>query len=145
MLGRHVSPLTEQLAPEFYIDAGAMSSAIANQGSFNLIHLSTMTKVDVFVHWRTPFAESQFARRRKKRIIPTDPTELFFASPEDTVLAKLDWYRQGGSVSDRQWRDLVSVLKLQNQALDRAYLKDWADRLKVTSLLDRALTDAGLA
>lgn len=61
------------------------------------------------------------------------------------MLAKLDWYRQGGSVSDRQWRELVSVLKLQNQALDRAYLKNWADRLKVTALLDRALTDAGLA
>jgi len=88
LLGRHVSALTEQLASQFYIDAGAISSAIANQGSFNLIHLSTMTKVDIFVNWRTPFATSQFARRKKRRIVPTDPTELFFASPEDTVLAR---------------------------------------------------------
>lgn len=71
--------------------------------------------------------------------------ELFFASPEDTVLAKLEWYRQGGGVSDRQWRDLVSVLKVQNQSLDRAYLKDWANRLELTALLDHAWSDAGLA
>jgi len=61
------------------------------------------------------------------------------------MASKLEWYRQGGSVSDRQWRDLVSVLKIQNEALDRAYLKDWAQRLELTALLDRALTDAGLA
>jgi len=63
---------------------------------------------------------------------------------KDTILAKLDWYRQGGGVSDRQWRDVLGVLKVQAEALDRAYLREWAARLNLTDLLRRALDDAGL-
>ena len=103
-----------------------------------------MTKVDVFVRWRDPFARSQFARRQKKSVGQSAPLELFFASAEDTVLAKLDWYRKGGCVSDQQWRDLLSVLKVQAGALDRAYLAHWSGELGVTDLLRRALDEAGL-
>jgi DNA-directed RNA polymerase specialized sigma24 family protein len=69
----------------------------------------------------------------------------FFASPEDTVLAKLEWFRKGGSVSDRQWRDLLGVLKVQAAALDRAYMVHWAGHLGVADLLQRALNEAGLS
>lgn len=103
-----------------------------------------MTKVDVFVHWRNAFAQSQFARRQKKPVGESAPLELFFASAEDTVLAKLDRYRKGGCVSDRQWRDLLGVLKVQGSALDRSYLAHWAGELGVADLLQRALDDAGL-
>ena len=72
------------------------------------------------------------------------PLDLFFASPEDTVLAKLEWYRKGGEVSDRQWRDLLGVLKVQGETLDRAYLDHWAGELDVSDLLHRALEEAGL-
>jgi hypothetical protein len=66
------------------------------------------------------------------------------ASAEDTVLAKLQWYRDTGGVSDRQWNDVLGVLKVQAAALDRAYLDEWARELSLTDLLRRALDEAGL-
>ena len=67
------------------------------------------------------------------------PLELFFASAEDTVLAKLEWYRKGGSVSDKLWRDLLGVLKVQGGLLDLTYLREWAGKLGVTDLLEKAI------
>ncbi len=143
LVARHAEPLVQKLAGEFYAEASAILSAIQNQSSFNLIHLETMAKVDVFVRWRDPFAQSQFARRQQKSIGKTPPLNLFFSSPEDTVLAKLEWYQKGGCISDRQWRDLLGVLKVQAGALDRAYLDDWANELNVADLLKRAIKEAG--
>ena len=143
VLGRHVEPLVERLAGEYYADRSAITTAIQTQGCFNLIHLETMTKVDVFVRWRDPFAQSQFTRRQRKSVGESPALELYFASAEDTILAKLDWYRKGGCVSDRQWRDLLGVFKVQAGALDRAYLVHWAGELGVTDLLQRALKEAG--
>jgi hypothetical protein len=144
LLARPAEPLVEGLSAGFYADLPAIVTAIQSQGCFSLIHLETMTKVDVFVRWCDAFAQSQFARRRKKSVGESLPLELYFASAEDTVLAKLDWYRKGGCVSDRQWRDLLGVLKVQAGALDRGYLVHWAGNLGVTDLLRRALDDAGL-
>lgn len=143
LLGRHAEPLVQKLAGEFYADVPAIRSAIENQSSFNLIHLETMSKVDVFVNWRSPFGEAQFSRRQKKSVGQGAPIELYFASAEDTVLAKLQWYRKGGEVSDRQWRDLLGVLKVQGKALDGDYLEQWADKLGVKDLLHRAQSEAG--
>jgi hypothetical protein len=144
LLGRHAKPLVEKLSQEFYADLPAIETAIQTQGSFNLIHLETVTKVDVFVRWRDPFGQSQFARRQRKTVGQASPLELFFASAEDTVLAKLEWYRKGGGVSDKQWRDLLGVLKVQGETLDRAYLTEWAGQLGVADLLTRALSEANL-
>ena len=144
LLGRHAEPLVERLSGEFYTDLPSIVLAIQSQGCFNLIHLKTMTKVDVFVRWRDAFGQSQFARRQKKSVGGTAPLELFFATAEDTVLAKLDWYRKGGGTSDRQWRDLLGVLKVQANLLDQNYLLNWARELGVTDLLERALNEAGL-
>ena len=143
--GRHAEPLVAKLSAEFYCDLPAILSAVQMQGCFNLIHLETATKVDVFVRWRDPFAQSQFARRQRKVVGRSSPLDLFFASAEDTVLAKLEWYGKGDCVSDQQWRDLLGVLKVQAGALDRAYLTDWAHRLEIADLLGRALAESGLA
>jgi hypothetical protein len=144
LFGRHAEPLMQKLSGEFYADLPPILNAIQTQGSFNLIHLETATKVDVFVRWRDPFAQSQFERRREKAVGQSQELKLFFASAEDTVLAKLEWYRKGGCVSEKQWRDLLGVLKVQANSLDRAYLTRWAEALEVSDLLGRALAEAGL-
>ncbi len=69
---------------------------------------------------------------------------FYFSSPEDIILNKLEWYKMGGEVSDRQWNDIIGVLKVQGTALDMNYLQRWAAVLDVTDLLERALVDAGL-
>src|SRR6266850_571426 len=143
LFGKHAALLVEKLSNEFYADLPTIMGALKNQSCFNLIHLGTMTKVDVFVRWRDAFGQAQFARRQKKSIGETAPLNLFLASPEDTVLSKLEWYRKGGCVSDQQWRDILGVLKVQAATIDRAYLWDWAQRLQVNELLTRALGEAG--
>ena len=80
----------------------------------------------------------------KEPQIFSDETELSanFASPEDTILAKLEWHRMGGEVSDRQWRDILGVLKTRAGELDLTYLHTWAKELKVNDLLERILKEA---
>jgi hypothetical protein len=73
-----------------------------------------------------------------------DPTvEFYLASPEDNILNKLDWYRLGGGVSERQWNDVLGVLKVQKNLLDMKYLRHWASELRLVDLLEHALSDAG--
>jgi hypothetical protein len=64
-------------------------------------------------------------------------------APEDTILRKMLWFREGGEVSDRQWRDILGVLRAQQGSLDLAYLRAWAVRLALTDLLGRATAEVG--
>jgi hypothetical protein len=141
----HVAPLVARLGPDFYVDDEDIRDAIARRRSFNVVHLDTMFKVDIFVSRDRPFDQAQFARR-VPQVVATDPERTaYLASAEDTVLAKLDWYRRGGGVSDRQWGDIIGVLRTQGGALDVAYLRHWATDLNLTDVLERALAEAGQA
>ncbi len=100
----------------FYADLEAIKTGAASSRSFNLIHLDTMLKVDVFAAGAVPFHLMQMRRRVLQATGPDGQTNIYVASPEDTVLAKLQWYRQGGGVSDRQWTDVLGVLKVQGPA-----------------------------
>ena len=143
MLPHHVAPFLAALGNEFYADATAIATAVAAHGSFNVIHLDTMVKADIFIFKADAFGRSQFTRRTARQLNQDDPTSIYVASAEDTVLAKLQWYRDGGGVSDRQWNDVLGVLKVQGATLDRAYLEEWARELGLTDLLRQALEAAG--
>ena len=140
----HAEPLAALLHPAFYAEVEAIRSAASSSRSFNVIHLETMLKVDVFVARTDPFSLMQMRRRALQTASADGQTKFYVASAEDTVLAKLQWYRESGGVSDRQWNDVLGVLKVQGPALDRAYLGEWARELKLADLLARALDDAGL-
>jgi hypothetical protein len=137
----HVQPLVDALSKEFYADDEMMKDAIEHHSSFNLIHYETAFKVDMFIRKPRAFDQMQL-ERRKTSVIATDPEEsIYVTSPEDTILAKLEWYRMGGEVSDRQWRDISGVVSAREDELDLDYLRKWAKELKVIDLLERALNE----
>jgi hypothetical protein len=137
---RHVEALVTALSAEFYVDADALRQAVSRRSSANLIHRSTQLKVDLFVAGGTALDARQLARR-----LPVDLGEgrrLYVHPPEDILLQKLRWYRLGGEVSDRQWRDIAAIVRVQGARLDRDYLRDGAGILGVSDLLARALGNA---
>jgi hypothetical protein len=103
---------------------------------------SHISSVDVFIPRPRPFHRSQLARAQRQTFALGVEMSANFASPEDTILSKLEWYRMGGEVSDRQWRDILGVLKMRAGGLDLDYLQKWANELKVTDLLERALVQS---
>ena len=139
MRPEHLQPFVLALQDEFYVDDEMIAEAIQRNASFNIIHRETMFKVDVFIPRPRPFLQSQLARAQRQTFSFETEVSAKFASPEDTILSKLEWYRMGGEVSERQWRDILGVLKTRAGELDLAYLKKWAADLKVTDLLERAL------
>lgn len=114
-------PLVDILEGDFYIDEEMILDAIIHQSSFNLIHLKTMFKVDVFLRKDRPFDKAQF-NRRVEQVFSTDPeNKAFITTAEDIILAKLEWYRMGGEISDHQWQDILGVLNVQASRLDLDY------------------------
>lgn len=133
--------LARQLGSAFYADPHAMEAAIRSRSCLSVIHLETMFKVDVFVRRESPFDRESFDRSRPEAIGPGG-APMRVATPEDTVLHKLRWFRDGGEISERQWTDAVGVLEVQGDRLDREYLARWAQELGVSDLLERALGEA---
>ncbi len=137
----HLQPFVSALQDEFYMDDEMIAESIQRHSSFNIIHRETMFKVDVFIPRPRPFLQSQLDRAQNQTFLFESEVSAKFASPEDTILAKLEWYRLGGEVSERQWRDILGVMKTRADELDLDYLRKWANELKVSDLLERVLKD----
>ncbi|MFH1562932.1 MAG: hypothetical protein ABIF11_05890 [Nitrospirota bacterium] len=140
----HILPLKNALQSEFYIDKDMIKEAIERKSCFNLIYLELMFKVDIFVAGNHPYIQEQFKRRGKETIIRNPEKIAYVSTPEDTILSKLDWFRKGGGVSDRQWADVLGVIKLQGKRLDMDYLHDWANKLNLGDLFRKGLEEAGI-
>jgi len=134
--------LATRLAGEFYVDPVAAREAALERRSFNVIHLETGIEVDLFVRGDEPFDFEEFARHRAEALPFEGGRRVFVKSPEDILLRKLQWYESGGGVSDRQWGDILGVVRTQASRPDRAYLTRWAAVLGVEASLARAFGGA---
>jgi hypothetical protein len=138
-----VDGLADALEREFYVDREAVRRAVRQHASVNIIHQTSGIKVDLFIAGNGPLDHQQLRRRRRVEIAAGRPGHLFVHTPEDILLQKLLWYRLGGEVSDRQWRDVLGIMLVQGQALDLTYVRESAHELGIADLLDRALVDRG--
>lgn len=142
---QHVHSLVEMLGETYYIDEEMVLNAIQKRSSFNLIHLDTMLKVDIFIIKDKPYNLKTLQRRRKDTFTEEkESTEFYIGSPEDIILSKLEWFRSGEYVTKQQWRDVLGILKVQKDLLDLEYLRHWASTLELSNLLDQAFHDAGI-
>jgi hypothetical protein len=139
----HQTGLVKALRDRFYLDADAIRLAIEQRATFNLIHLETMFKVDVFIAGDDQVTRQELERGRPFVVTDAPERTLRIASAEDTIARKLHWYELGDGVSDRQWNDVVGVLKVAGASLDVPYLRRTAALLGVERLLDRAIEEVG--
>ncbi len=138
----HVRRLASTLSGAYYLDEAAGVDAIRRRSSFNLVHRGTSFKVDLFVLGTRPYDREALGRRRRVPLGVGPGQEPFVLSAEDTLLGKLEWYRKGGELSERQWKDVLGILRTQGVALDGRYLARWAREIGVGDLLERAQAEA---
>jgi len=132
---------TALLQSEFYADEQAIKRAVRAKQHFNVIHLNSMFKVDFFLLKGGEFNKKQIERRQQAAVGGYPDRKVYVLTPEDTILAKLVWYRKGNEVSDQQWEDILGVFRVQGDKLDTEYLNHWAKELGVADLLERVFGD----
>jgi len=138
----NISDIVDRLtARDFYVDELAVRRAVTEERAFNAIHRGSMFKIDIHIS-NDEFSKMEMKRRLPETILPKSDAIVYIATAEDTVLAKLAWFRKGGEVSDRQWSDVLGILKLQANQLDYQYMQEWSERLGVRDLLHKALGEA---
>lgn len=140
-----VGPLTDALRGDFDVDELAVARAVRERSSVNIFHRASAIKVDLFIMGGSPFDDEQMNRRQRIQVTADPDRYLYAYTPEDILLQKLRWFRKGNEVSDRQWRDVLGILLVQGDALDRTYLRERAERLGLSDLLARAETSVGRA
>lgn len=137
----HIPQLVKAFGTEFYIDADMIREAILQRTSFNIIHLATMFKVDIFILKPDKISLEEMARRKQYQISDTPRRMLFLASAEDIIIHKLYWFQLGGGVSERQWNDVLGVIRVQYEKLDNSYLEHAAHQRGVTALLQKVIKE----
>ena len=140
--GDKAERLYTALKENFYISKDAMCQAISNRGSFNVIHLASAFKIDIFVQKDDDFHQQLFHRRKKVKLDESINHLFDIVSAEDIVLLKLQWYQSAGCVSQRQWSDVLGVLSVQGRSLDMRYLRSCSEKLGLAEILQKAIGEA---
>ncbi|MCA8976554.1 MAG: hypothetical protein KDC98_17670 [Planctomycetes bacterium] len=138
-----VRPFLEAIAQDYFVDEARAIDEARSRGSFQLVHRASMIRVDMFVPAWTGLHLWKW-RHRRRVAIGTDGSSLDVTGPEAIVVQKLVWFREGGEVSDRQWRDVLGVLKCQGDDFDLVAAREQAVACAVADLLDRAAIEAGV-
>lgn len=136
-----VPGLVDRLLGDFYVELDVAVDAVTRRSSFNAIHLTSGFKVDFFVKGAGEYDEVELERTAAIQISNDPPRSARVKTAEDTILRKLQWFRDGGEVSERQWNDVLGVLAIVGDSLDSNYLRTWATKLGVSDLLDRAMSE----
>lgn len=130
---RHIAGLLSVFtADEYYISDEMIREAIRHHGQFNIIHPASGLKVDMIIKQDTLFDRSRFGRLR--RIHPAESYQANFSAPEDVIIKKMEFYREGGS--EKHLRDITGILKVSKKEVDLDYVSEWADRLGLTDIWD---------
>jgi len=117
-------------ADEFYLSEESVRRAVAQKGSFNILHPASALKVDVIVPADTSFNRSRFARIQ--RVNPDADFQACFTSAEDVIVKKMEFYREGGS--EKHLRDITGILKISGATLDYEYIESWAENLGLETI-----------
>lgn len=136
----NIDRLVAALEAEGFYVPGVEDVKVGRMTTLGITHIESISRADLVLSPSGDFDHSKFQRIRPIEV-PGIGT-LNFALPEDVILAKLRWGQR--SQSEKQWRDVLGILKVQGESLDFAYLNQWAERLDLTELLQRAIAAAGL-
>jgi hypothetical protein len=127
----HVTALCNAFPPpEFYLSEDAVRQAIELRTQFNIIHPASGLKIDVMIPQDTPFDRSRFTRAT--RITPDVDYQVSFASAEDVIIKKMEFYRDGGS--EKHLRDITAILKINGHQIDRTYIANWVTQLGLNAI-----------
>jgi len=117
-----------------YADENMIKDAIRYNGEFNFIDPNSSLKVDFWVLKEKDSNPPELKNRKLKKI---SGQNVYFASPEDLILSKLQWYQE--TQSSRHLEDIQSVLKISGKKIDMKYLKRWAKKLEVLDILNKII------
>lgn len=140
MTEREIPLVFNHFRNEFYVSMDAIREAVIRQRSFNLIHLMTMFKIDIFVI--QPKSLPEMERRQAIALSDVADAEIYVAAPEDVIVRKLMWYKLGNEVSAQQWQDVLGILRVRCNELDYELLMKTARHHAVASLLEKAIDEA---
>lgn len=120
---------------QFYCDKDMIKTEIKRHGQFNVIHATSGLKIDIILTKETPFSKTEFSRRKRQSLF--SDKDANFASPEDVIIKKMDFYKEGGS--EKHLRDITGILKISGDIIDIDYITQWADRLNLREIWDAVL------